>query len=84
MSIKRKLRRKGNLYIRVFPHLGVTKKPLEVRMGKGKGSVDYFSTSIKPGSILFELNVKSGSIGKRALEIAASKLPFKCKILTLD
>jgi len=81
MCIKRKLRRKGNLYVRVFPHIGVTKKPLEVRMGKGKGSVDHFATSIKSGSILFELDIQSESIARTALRIAGSKLPFKSKIL---
>ena len=81
MCIKRKLRRKGSLYTRVFPHLGVTKKPLEVRMGKGKGNIDYFSTAVRSGSILFELDINSASLGKRALEIASSKLPFKSKII---
>ena len=65
----------------MFPHIGVTKKPLEVRMGKGKGSVDHFATSIKSGSILFELDVQSESIARTALRIAGSKLPFKSKIL---
>jgi len=81
MCMKRKLKRKGKISVRIFPHIGVSKKPLEVRMGKGKGSVDYYATEVKGGSIIFELVGASESIAKTALKIAASKLPIKCRII---
>ena len=55
MCMKRKLKRKGKISVRIFPHIGVSKKPLEVRMGKGKGSVDHYATEVKGGSVMFEL-----------------------------
>ena len=79
--MKRKLKRKGKISVRIFPHIGVSKKPLEVRMGKGKGSVDHYATEVKGGSVMFELVGASESIAKTALKIAASKLPIKCRIL---
>jgi large subunit ribosomal protein L16 len=81
MCMKRKLKRKGKISVRIFPHIGVSKKPLEVRMGKGKGSVDHYATEVKGGSVMFELVGASESIAKTALKIAASKLPIKCRIL---
>ena len=81
MCMKRKLKRKGKISVRIFPHIGVSKKPLEVRMGKGKGSVDHYATEVKGGSVMFELVGASESIAKTALKIAASKLPIKCGII---
>ena len=81
MCMKRKLKRKGKISVRIFPHIGVSKKPLEVRMGKGKGSVDHYATEVKGGSVMFELVGASESIANTALKIAASKLPIKCGII---
>jgi|TARA_B110000495_G_C22708335_1_gene416679 large subunit ribosomal protein L16 len=81
MSIKRKVKRKGKLNVRVFPHMSVTKKPLEIRMGKGKGGVDCFKTTVKAGTVLFELEVASMSIAKSALRIGGSKLGFKTRVI---
>jgi len=81
MSIKRKIKRKGKLNVRVFPHIPVTKKPLEVRMGKGKGVVDCFKTVVKSGTVLFELEMSSMSIAKSALRIGGSKLGFKTRVI---
>ena len=77
MTIKRVLKRKGKLWFRVFPHIPVTKKPLEVRMGKGKGSVDHWITKINVGSVLVELSCHSPLLAKAALTSVSKKLPFK-------
>jgi len=81
-AISRHMKRQGQLWIRVFPDLPITKKPLEVRMGSGKGGVEYWTARVKPGRILFELDGVSAQIGKEALLLAAAKLPIKTKIVT--
>ena len=75
--ISRTLKRDGKLWIRVFPDKPITKKPLEVRQGKGKGSVEYYVFLVKPGTVIFELDLVSKELAKEAFRLAASKLPFK-------
>ena len=78
-TITRHIKRGGKVWIRVFPDKPITKKPLEVRMGKGKGSVEYWVAQIKPGTMLFELQGVSKEIATEAFQLAAAKLPFKTK-----
>jgi len=76
-AISRKMKRMGTLWIRVFPDVPVTSKPTEVRMGKGKGSVDYWAAKVKPGRILFELEGISTDLAKEAFTSGGNKLPIK-------
>ena len=80
-AITRHMRRMGKLWIRVFPDVPVTKKPAEVRMGKGKGAVEYWVAVVKPGRIMFEVGVVPISVAKEALRLAAQKLPVKTKFV---
>lgn len=79
--LTRQLRRGGKLWIRVFPHKSVTKKPAETRMGKGKGDVDHWVGIVKRGKILFELGGVPEDFAKAAFRLAAYKLPFKTKFI---
>jgi len=79
--ITRYMKRAGKLWIVVFPHTPITKKPAEVRMGSGKGNVEYYAAKIKPGRIIFELDGIDDEIAIAALQKAAAKLPFKTKIV---
>ncbi|MFM6972495.1 MAG: 50S ribosomal protein L16 [Alphaproteobacteria bacterium] len=79
--ITRYMKRAGKLWIMVFPHTPVTKKPAEVRMGSGKGNVEYYIAKIKPGRIIFEIDGIDNESANNALMKAASKLPFKSKIV---
>jgi large subunit ribosomal protein L16 len=81
MAITRKVKRQGNLWIRVFPDKPVTKKPLEVRMGSGKGAVEQWVAIVKAGRVLFELSGVSADEAKEAFRIAGSKLPIATKFL---
>ena len=81
ISISRRVRKLGKMWIRIFPHKPITKKPAETRMGKGKGSVEYWVSVVKPGRILFEVDGVSEQIAKEALYKASAKLPIKCKII---
>lgn len=81
--ITRYMKRAGKLWIRQFPHTPVSKKPAEVRMGSGKGNVEYYVAKIYPGHILFEVDGINEDAAKLALEKASAKLPFKSKIVTL-
>ena len=80
-AIMRHIRRVGRLWIRVFPDVPVTKKPADVRMGKGKGSPEYFVCRVKPGRIMFELDGVPGDIARVAFERAAAKLPIKTRFI---
>ncbi|MDD9331750.1 MAG: 50S ribosomal protein L16 [Wolbachia sp.] len=80
--ISRTLKRSGKVWIRVFPDTPVTKKPADVRMGKGKGSVEFWVFKVKPGRMLFEINDVPMHLAKLALEKAAAKLSFKCKFVS--
>ena len=81
-AITRHLRRAGRVWIRIFPDVPVTAKPIEVRMGKGKGSVDRWVAKVKPGRIMFEVDGVSESIAKEGLRLAAMKLPVKCRFVS--
>ena len=81
VAITREMKRRGKVWIRVFPYKPYTKKPLEVRMGKGKGNVEYWVAPVKPGRVLFEISGCSEAVAKTAMCLAAAKLPIKCKML---
>jgi len=76
-AITRHVKRGGKIWIRVFPDKPISKKPLEVRMGKGKGSVEYWVAEIKPGAVLYEIQGVSEELAREAFELAAAKLPIK-------
>ncbi len=80
-AMTRHIKRQGKIWIRVFPDKPITKKPLEVRMGKGKGGVEYWVAQIKPGQMLFEMQGVEETVAKEALELAAAKLPVKTAII---
>jgi large subunit ribosomal protein L16 len=75
-AMTRHIKRGGKIWIRVFPDVPVTQKPLEVRMGKGKGSVEYWICQIQPGRMLYEVEGVSEELAREALELAAAKIPF--------
>ena len=79
IAMTRYIKRGGNVYIKIFPHKSVTKKPAEVRMGSGKGSPDYWVAVVKPGRVMFEISGVSEEAAKEAMRLAAHKLPIKCK-----
>lgn len=81
VAITRHMKRKGKLWIRVFPHKPITKKPLETRMGKGKGPVDHYVAAIKPGVILFELAGVSLATAREAMRLADTKIPFHTRFI---
>ncbi len=81
-AITRHIKRQGRVWIRIFPDVPVTQKPTEVRMGKGKGAVEYWACRVKPGRILFELDGISEDLAKRAFELGAAKLPIQTKFIT--
>jgi large subunit ribosomal protein L16 len=81
-AITRHLRRQGKVWIRIFPDVPVTAKPLEVRQGKGKGSPEYWAARVKPGRIMFELDGVSPELAREAFDLAAMKLPIKTKFVT--
>lgn len=81
IAATRYMKREGQLWIKIFPDKPITKKPLEVRMGKGKGSVEYYAAVVKPGRMMFEIAGVSLSIAKEALRLAAQKLPVKTKFI---
>lgn len=81
IAINRKIKRTGQLWIRVFPDKPITKKPAETRMGKGKGSPEYWVAQIRPGRILYELAGVEEELALEALELAANKLPFPTKVI---
>lgn len=84
VAMTRSLKRKGKVWIRVFPHKPVTKKPAETRMGKGKGSVERWVAVIKPGTMLFEVAGCSATAAREALRLADTKLPFHCRFVSRE
>ena len=80
-ALTRHMKRSGQVWIRVYPDLPVSKKPLEVRMGSGKGSVELWVVRVKPGRILFEVDGISAQLAKEALTLAAAKLPIKTRFV---
>ena len=81
-AMTRHIKRVGKVYIRVFPDKPITKKPLEVRMGKGKGSVEYWVAQIQPGRMLYEVEGVSEELAREAFRLAAAKLPVKTTFVT--
>ena len=81
IAISRKLKRGGKLWINIFPHLALTKKPLETRQGKGKGNVEEWVAVVKKGKIMFELADVDEALAREAFRLAANKLPVKCKFI---
>jgi large subunit ribosomal protein L16 len=75
------MKRAGRVWIRIFPDLPVTSKPTEVRMGKGKGSVDYWACRVAPGRVMFELDGVSEDVAREALRLGAAKLPIKTRFI---
>ena len=80
-AITRHLKRVGRLWIRIFPNVPISKKPAEVRMGKGKGSNEYWACKVKPGMIMFEVDGVDINEAKAAMTLGAAKLPIKCKFV---
>jgi large subunit ribosomal protein L16 len=82
VAITRRMKRAGQVWIRVFPDKPITLKPAETRMGKGKGNPEYWVAVVKPGRILFEINGVDQTLAKTALGLGAAKLPFKTRIVS--
>ncbi|OPB31456.1 50S ribosomal protein L16 [Bartonella sp. AR 15-3] len=80
-AITRYMKRSGRVWIRIFPDVPVTSKPTEVRMGKGKGSVDYWAARVAPGRVMFELDGVSEDVAREALRLGAAKLPVKTRFV---
>ena len=80
-ALTREMKREGNVWIRIFPDKPITKKPAEVRMGKGKGSLDYWAAVVKPGRIIFEIDGVDEKVARASLSLAAGKLPIKTKFM---
>ena len=81
IAATRYMKREGQLWIKIFPDKPITKKPLEVRMGKGKGAVEYWAAVVKPGRVLFEVGGVPLDVAREALRLAAQKLPVKTKFV---
>lgn len=80
-AMTRYIKRGGKIWIRIFPHTAVTRKPLDVKMGSGKGSPEFFVAKVRPGTILFEMQGVSEETAREAMRLAAHKLPVKTKFL---
>lgn len=80
-AMTRYVKRQGKIWIRIFPDKPITKKPLEVRMGKGKGNVEYWVAQVQPGKVLFEMQGIKDNIAHEAFMLATSKLPLKTKVV---
>lgn len=81
IAINRYIKRGGKVWIKIFPHKSVTKKPAETRMGAGKGSPEYWVAVVKPGRVLFELSGVNEETAREAMRLAANKLPIRCKFV---
>ena len=81
-AITRQMKRQGRVWIRIFPDVPVTGKPAEVRMGKGKGAVDYWAARVAPGRIMFEIDGVPDDIAREALRLGAAKLPIRTRVVT--
>ena len=84
IAMTRHVKRGGRIYIRCFPHTPITKKPAETRMGKGKGSPEYWVAIIRPGQMLYEMDGVDEDLAREALQLAASKLPMSTKVVLRD
>lgn len=81
IAMTRYIKRGGKVWINIFPHKPITKKPAETRMGSGKGSVEYWVAVVKPGRVMFEMSGVSEEVAREALRLASHKLPVKCKFV---
>ena len=81
VAVTRHIKRKGKIWIRVFPHKPVSKKPAETRMGKGKGAPEFWVAVVKPGQILYEMDGVPESLAREAMRLGAFKLPFPCRFV---
>lgn len=81
-AITRQMKRQGRVWIRIFPDLPVSDKPAEVRMGKGKGAVDYWAARVAPGRIMFEIDGVPDDVARQALALGAAKLPIRTRVVT--
>ncbi len=84
IAMTRYMKRGGNVYINIFPHLAITKKPLETRQGKGKGNVDQYVAVVKEGKIMFEISGVTEEVAREALRLASHKLPIKTKFVSKE
>lgn len=80
-AMTRQMKRAGRVWIRIFPDVPVSKKPTEVRMGKGKGAPEFWAAKVKPGRIMFEIDGVTETVAREALRLAAAKLPIKTRIV---
>jgi large subunit ribosomal protein L16 len=83
-AMTRYIKRGGKIWIRIFPHTPVTRKPQDVKMGSGKGSPEFFVAKVRPGTIMFEMQGVSEAVAREAMRLAAHKLPVKTKFLTRE
>ena len=83
-AMTRHMKRQGRVWIRIFPDVPVTSKPTEVRMGKGKGSVDYWACKVKPGRVMFEIDGVDEETAREALRLASMKLPIKTRVVVRE
>ncbi|QFT62458.1 LSU ribosomal protein L16P [Roseivivax halotolerans] len=83
-AMTRHMKRQGRVWIRIFPDVPVTSKPTEVRMGKGKGSVDFWACKVKPGRVMFEIDGVGEDIAREALRLASMKLPIKTRVVARE
>ncbi len=83
-ALTRHMKRQGRVWIRIFPDVAVSSKPTEVRMGKGKGSVDYWAAKVKPGRVMFEIDGVTDVVAREALRLASMKLPIKTRIVVRE
>ncbi|MEI7674176.1 MAG: 50S ribosomal protein L16 [bacterium] len=83
-AMTRHIKRGGKIWIRIFPHISVTRKPQDVKMGSGKGNPEFFVAKVRPGTILFEMQGVDESVAREAMRLAAHKLPIKTKFLVKE
>jgi large subunit ribosomal protein L16 len=83
-AMTRYIKRGGKIWIRIFPHISVTRKPQDVKMGSGKGAPEFFVAKVRPGTIMFEMQGVTEEIAREAMRLAAHKLPVKTKFLTRE
>jgi large subunit ribosomal protein L16 len=84
VAINRYLKRKGKMWIRIFPHKPFSKKPAETRQGKGKGNVEFWAAVVKPGTVLFEVAGVSKNAAREAMRLADGKIPFRCRFISRE
>lgn len=84
IAMNRKIKRGGQVWIKIFPHKPITKKPAETRMGAGKGSPEYWVAVVKPGRVMFEMAGVPEELAREAMRLAAMKLPIKCKVVSRE